>query len=162
WVIIWDIPERRIRQKSDQLPSVFSPGGDLYDATQPILDQEGNWQGETILRDIATRRIIARTPWQANDFLFSPDGALVASEVRNESAHGQREVKVWDVANGQEVATLEGALFPVFSRNGKRLAVRELDLRNVKVWDTTTLEVVHELTKAFANKTKGSISQIVA
>lgn len=162
WLIIWDISENGIRQISDQLPSAFSPKGDLYDATSPTLDAEGNWQGETILRDVATRRVVARTPWQANDFLFSPDGALVAAEVRNESAHGQREVKVWDVANSQELATLEGALVPVFSRNGKRLAVRELDLRNVKVWDTTTWQEMHELSKALENKTKGSISQIVA
>jgi WD40 repeat protein len=160
WVIYWDVSQRRIRQKSDQLPSAFSPMGEIYDVSLATLDEEGNWQGETIVRDVKSRRIIARIPLPASDFVFSPDGSLFAAEVKD--AHGRREVKVWNVASSQEIATLVGGFSPTFSRNGKRLAVRDLDLRNIKVWDANTWREVHELNRPNDNEAKGLISHIIA
>ena len=64
-----------------------------------------------------------------------PDGKRLAS------ASGDRTVKVWDAATGQETLTLKGHTDAVtsvaFSPDGKRLASASAD-RTVKVWDAAT------------------------
>jgi WD40 repeat protein len=48
------------------------------------------------------------------------------------------QIKVWNVDNGQETATLStehfGLLGPVFNRDGDRLAARAEGVRAVRVW----------------------------
>jgi WD40 repeat protein len=75
---------------------------------------------------------------------FSPDGRLLASgsgwhdKARDEIIQQSGEVKLWDVATGRELATLQGdsgPAFPVaFARNGKVLATGTKNGR-IQLWD---------------------------
>ncbi|MEE3371248.1 MAG: hypothetical protein VX346_18080, partial [Planctomycetota bacterium] len=72
---------------------------------------------------------------QVNSVSFSPDGIRLAS------ASGDKTVKVWDVATGQEMLTLKGhndvVLSVSFSPDGTKLASASID-KTVKVWDAAT------------------------
>jgi len=73
---------------------------------------------------------------------FSTDGKTIASGNRDNS------VKLWDVARGEEIATLNGhsdpAMRVVFSPDGKTLASASAD-KTVKLWDVTTGQVINTL-----------------
>jgi WD40 repeat protein/tRNA A-37 threonylcarbamoyl transferase component Bud32 len=70
----------------------------------------------------------------------SPDGRWIAS------AGNDGEIKIWDIASGQEGRTLQGHKEAVrtvtFSRDGGRLASVSSD-RTVRVWNVTTGETLH-------------------
>jgi WD40 repeat protein len=69
------------------------------------------------------------------DLAFSPDNRLLAVP------SGDRTIKVWDAAKGQEVLTLRGhanqVLCVAFSPDGKHLASTSED-KTVRLWDLTT------------------------
>jgi WD40 repeat protein len=74
---------------------------------------------------------------------FSPDGQRLAS------ASDDQTVKLWEVASGQELLTLQGHTHlvkcVVFSPDGQRLASAGLD-ETVKLWESVRLplEILHQ------------------
>lgn len=73
-------------------------------------------------------RTIHATAW---DVAFSPDGKLVAA--------GGEPIKVWSVANGALLHTVEGWHHMLFSPDSKMLAtVASVIGVNINLWDTST------------------------
>ncbi|MCP4420190.1 MAG: protein kinase, partial [Chloroflexi bacterium] len=74
-----------------------------------------------------------------NDSTFSPDGRLLATVSQDSN------VKLWDVATGQEIGTLTSHAQPVnavaFSPDGNRLASAGND-GYIILWNLTTLELI--------------------
>ena len=70
-----------------------------------------------------------------NSLAFSPDGKVLASGSKSQT------IKLWDAATGQEQATLQGHMKPVFSLafspDGKLLASGSGD-KTIKIWNTAT------------------------
>jgi WD40 repeat protein/serine/threonine protein kinase len=76
---------------------------------------------------------------------FSPDGQWLAT-----AAPQYDHVKLWDVANAQEVQSLKGRtqrfLCVAFSPNGKHLAAAGYQNWTVDIWDVTTGQLLQSLT----------------
>ena len=66
---------------------------------------------------------------------FSPDGTRIAS------SSGDKTIKVWDAASGQELTTLSGHTRRVqsvaFSPDGTRIVSGSID-KTIKVWDAAS------------------------
>jgi WD40 repeat protein len=166
--VVWDIPTRRFRQNLNQWPLALSPDGQycLFHSGE-IAPQTGMPIG-IVLHEFSTGRDIAKMAWTidwlTNRVQVSSDGKLVMSQIFNESAIGQKEVKVWDVERGKELATLDGVIWPTFSRDGTRLAGYFLGQQGplaIKVWDTATWREMSELQNDKAHF-RGSIASITA
>jgi WD40 repeat protein len=165
WVVVWDISTGQVRQNLDQWPLAVSADGQ-YCALPSVAPQSG-MPFSVVLRELSTGRDVAKIQWNVSRVQFSPDGKLLVAEVFNESALGHKEVKVWDVERGKELATLNGVIWPTFSRDGKRMAGRFLGMegpRAIKVWDTETWQELSELHQAPQSRPllRGAISSITA
>src|SRR6267142_4217503 len=68
---------------------------------------------------------------------FSPDGKTLASGGKDQT------IKLWDVASGQELRTLEGSESVAFSPDGKTLA------SGIKLWDVASGKELKTLSGAF-------------
>jgi WD40 repeat protein/serine/threonine protein kinase len=114
----------------------FSPDGRLlasasHDRTIKIWDAATGEQLSTL---------IGHKDWVLS-IAFRPDGARLASGAGtwdNSSTWAGGEIKIWDVAGGREVGSLDGrfgAIFGVtFSPDGARLATAGFD-GNGRIWD---------------------------
>ena len=84
----------------------------------------------------------------AQDISFSPDGTTLAS------GSDDGTVKLWDVATGTNIATLEGHTSSVysvsFSPDGKTLASGSWD-DTIKLWDVATHENIATLQRPLEN-----------
>ncbi len=88
------------------------------------------------------RRIFSGHTEGINNVAFSADGRFLATVSQD------TDVKLWDVATGQEIGTLTGHGQPVnavaFSPDGSRLATAGND-GFIILWDTTSLELITPL-----------------
>src|SRR5262249_46398050 len=75
--------------------------------------------------DTATGKEKARFPAMSDTYALAPDGKTLATIVQTDP-DGKKDkftLKLWDLASGKAVATLEGREEPVFSADGSVLAV---------------------------------------
>ena len=116
----------------------FSPDGQLLAVASGI----GIW-----LYEVETSRAVALLPTTASvwSVAFSPDGTRLASGANEDTGGiGDNSVKLWDVATGENIATLKGGghVYVVrslsFSPDGTTLASAGGDL--VNLWDVATGE----------------------
>ena len=93
-------------------------------------------------------RLAGNKDGQFDSVAFSPDGARLA-------AHGDREMRVWDVASGAMLMHIVGGSgsSPVFSSDGKRVAATKLFYtpmagyldRSFRVWDVASGKLLRSL-----------------
>jgi WD40 repeat protein len=120
-------------------------GGEINDLSfspdRKIL-ATGSQDGAMELWDLSTiqeRRTLADPRSTVRAVAFSPDGKLLAAIV-------VRDVKVWDIATGQEVYTFGGFMWNTmaFSPDSKTLALGNMD-GTVTLWDVTTGQKIRTL-----------------
>ena len=142
YVKLWDVPTRRVRQALKRWPDAFSPDEKFIVIKSATRDKDANWHYETTVQELLTGRCMIKIPHGEGSYLFSPDGTTLVGYFQDvPMAYGHREVIVWDIARGKELARLDGAMNPTFSRNGKRLAANYVGIEgpgSIKVWDTVT------------------------
>ena len=139
----------------------FSPDGQLL-ATGSIEFNEFASEEDEVLNssvklwDVATRKTIATFEGRTDivfSVSFSPDGQLLATGLvdftqffSDEALNGN--VKLWDVATGETLATLEG-VFVSFSPDETLLATGSRE--GVKLWDIATQETLATLEGVFVS-----------
>ena len=143
-IILWDVRTQRevaaLSRHTNQVNAVaFSPDGTL------LVSGGGNGMlGEvdrTVrLWNVASREEIAiidePQPEGVWDLAFSPDGTILAYGWWRNGA-----IKLWDVANQKQIATLEGVSNPAFSPDGTILASQALD-RTIILWDVASRDKI--------------------
>jgi hypothetical protein len=131
---IWDIPAGRERLISSSWPVYFSPNGQWFVSMESAYEL---WV-RISATEISTLRIKSKG-YPLSGLTISPDGTMLACG-GDEGIYGA--VKIWDPITAQELACLEGASNPKFSRSGKRLAAccPQLGGATFKVWETTHWE----------------------
>ncbi len=127
----------------------FSPDGKTLASAGYSHDTDRKWAGEIKLWDIASgrERITLRGQKGAAFVAFSPDGRTLASggyypdtdNLDNNEKNVVSEIRLWDIASGEERATfkerLESVVYSAFaiSPDGKLLAMGTDE--GVKIWD---------------------------
>jgi WD40 repeat protein len=154
---LWDVRSGKCRPLPQDLSAMaaYAPDSKTFAAR---LTKDGRQVTALAVIDVATTRPKISIPISAQGaslgyVLFSPDGALLAGEVR-ERKTGQHWLKLWDPASGKEIASFEGEkneyfMRPAFSPNGKVLAVPNgrdaksklflIDVSARKVWNIVLL-----------------------
>ena len=151
----------------------FSPNGKLivfwsarFVTHDPIPGELKLWDLTNEPRDPATEPSVK--PFQqhiggVSSIAFSPDGQTVASGA------GDQTVKIWDVATGQECATLKGhtdrVMAVAFSPDGKTLATAGIDY-TVRLWQKAThrdvIDFFERLAKQEPDVTNWKVDQVLA
>ena len=101
----------------------FSPDGKTLAEVggDTLRDRDNN---EVRLWDLATGKVrsLRGHPALVSGVAFSPDGKRLATASLDMNRGIDGEVKVWDVATGSDLLTLEGQLAVAFSPDGLKLA----------------------------------------
>jgi RNA polymerase sigma factor (sigma-70 family) len=132
---LWDLATGAVRARlADRFGvrcAAFSPDGKILAA--------GGWDKKVRLYEVATGRLRVVLPGHeeamlVNSVAFSADGKILVST-------GDKTVKLWDVAQAQELKTLSGhaerILGVCFAPDGKTVASACID-GIVKLWDVAT------------------------
>src|SRR5215813_9088809 len=144
---LWDITtgaELRTFNDRSHIESIsFSPDGKVL--------ASGSWEGALKLWDVSTGRelsTIETADAHVHSVTFNPDGKTFASVTSGgptlETGYSLHFVKIWDVASGKLLRTVEAVPWLVsvaFSPDGKVLASRSASGRDngaVKLWDLAT------------------------
>jgi WD40 repeat protein len=156
-VDVWDAKTHTVRfsfafSSSGQLLVGLSPDGRTLAAAPRQERQLRFW-------DVRARKELEPLPieldqpksrfnvWWSPGVAFSPDGKFLAVTY-------ETEVGVWDLAARKVVQRLKGSgpglCYPVFSRDGKRLAAADAVGRAVALWDLTTGEPCHDFGHGYA------------
>jgi WD40 repeat protein len=145
--VLWDPRTGAVKNKlagfTDRvLALAFSPGGRLLATGGGIPAADG----ELRVYEVATGKPILDLPAAHADTVFgvcfSPDGAKLATGAAD------RQVKIWDVATGKALRTVEGHTHHVLDvgwrADGKVLASAGAD-NVIKVWDAATGEQLRSI-----------------
>jgi WD40 repeat protein len=119
--------------RSDEIASFNdgTSGGLAFSGDGRLLAHGGS---TVIVRDVASRSIVAKLETSAVTVAFSPTTNLLASG-------GDNEVALWNTLTWQRVRTLPGTRHPVlFSPDGQSLVTGEDG--GIRVWNTDTWEKV--------------------
>ena len=139
---LWDLQNDTVttlRGHTDTVNAVaFSPNGEL------LATGGDDWTfrlwNVSRGQNIATlEHNVDRTRWQVKDIAFSPDGQRLAT--------AGRHVKLWEVTNQTEIATLQhnGYVWALaFSPNGQLLAAGDGE-GTVKIWDVQQRQAIARL-----------------
>ena len=137
-----DVATRKEIAKFPGTRVAFSRDGTLLASNVDLADDESR---PIALWDVRTRKRLAilegHTSW-VNAFAFSPDGTLLASGSGSIEGEDDVTVRLWDVASGEEIATVEvpvghGVWSVAFSPDGNTLAWGAA-LGGVTLWDVTS------------------------
>jgi WD40 repeat protein len=161
---LWDVPGRKILHRLEGHEAsinavVFSPDGRyaLTGSGGPRPDNPGQWDDCSVrLWDVDKRKLVWRaeghqTP--VNTVAFSPDGrrCLSGSGILGSHPDGREKpidctVRLWDVANGKQLQSFEGATRPVmdvaFGPRGRILACGCI---NLMAWEARTGKVLSKV-----------------
>ena len=146
----WHLPDgAMVRLGKGTIDDIaFSPGGQYLAIASGI----GVW-----IYEVTTSRALMLIPTASSvsSVSFSPDGAILASGAWNGT------VKLWDVATGEPIATLQGHEGRVssvsFSPDGATLASGAGD-DTVKLWDVASREIIATLQGQASGVTSVSFS----
>lgn len=115
------------------------PGGELSAVVAPngssfLLATES--MRPAVLIDVATGREISNFPEGYWSGAFSPDDERILL--------WSDKVDLWDLKSGAKLCDLGAANFAGFSPGGRYIFTADFNSSRLKIWDTTTAEVVHE------------------
>jgi WD40 repeat protein len=142
WKMVDGSPARRVRGMAERIHDIaYSPDGKWMATASGDPGQFGSVQLWSVEPDggVKLARDLLETTDSAFAVAFSPDGTKLAA------AGADRAVRVWDIANGKEIALIEDHADWIFdlawSPDGKRLATASRD-KTSKVFDVEKKESI--------------------
>jgi WD40 repeat protein len=141
--------QERFKLEGNYRKFIFSPDGKTLATTETKTHPDDNVPDneKLILLDIPSgkrRMTLQDYGGMALHFEFSPDGKTLAMYClvgNDKTGDTKGELKVWDVAAGQEIASFKGRGPAVFLPDGKGVASCDQENENLRFWDVRTGKV---------------------